>query len=75
MARQQVGQPAPIVVTVPRHASAAASDDLLTEIKKLAESEGKHFAYDHAGPSQSARSKAAVRFVCYISFEETNYIL
>ncbi|KAF8676976.1 Vps51/Vps67 [Rhizoctonia solani] len=58
------GQPTtPVVVTVPRHASALISGDLVTEIKQLAESEGKQFANDHGGSSQSARSKAAVRVV------------
>ncbi|CAE6395993.1 unnamed protein product [Rhizoctonia solani] len=56
------GQPTtPVVVTVPRHASALISGDLVTEIKQLAESEGKQFANDHGGSSQSARSKAAVQ--------------
>ncbi|QRW18494.1 hypothetical protein RhiXN_03418 [Rhizoctonia solani] len=45
----------------PRHASALISGDLVTEIKQLAESEGKQFANDHGGSSQSARSKAAVQ--------------
>ncbi|CCO36753.1 Protein fat-free homolog [Rhizoctonia solani AG-1 IB] len=56
------GQPTtPVVITVPRHASALASGDLLTEIKQLAESEGKHFANDHGGSRQGARSKAATQ--------------
>ncbi|CAE7075259.1 unnamed protein product [Rhizoctonia solani] len=53
--------PQPVVLTVPRHGSAATSGDLLTEIKQLAESEGKQFANDHGGSGQSARSKAAAQ--------------
>jgi hypothetical protein len=72
MARGQSAQPASIVVTVPRHASAVASEDLLAEVKKLAESEGKRFAYDHAGASQTARSKAAVSLVSKFAPTATN---
>ncbi|CAE6495255.1 unnamed protein product [Rhizoctonia solani] len=53
--------PTPVSITVPRHGSAVASGDLLTEVKQLAESEGKHFANDHGGSGQSARAKAAVQ--------------
>ncbi|CAE6474560.1 unnamed protein product [Rhizoctonia solani] len=56
------GEPtAPVIITVPRHGSAATSGDLLNEIKQLAESEGKQFANDHGGSRQSARSKAATQ--------------
>ncbi|KAJ1300065.1 hypothetical protein OPQ81_002547 [Rhizoctonia solani] len=53
--------PTPVVITIPRHASAVASGDLLNEVKQIAESEGKRFVNDHGGSNQSARSKAAAQ--------------
>ncbi|KAF8596560.1 hypothetical protein BDV93DRAFT_610831 [Ceratobasidium sp. AG-I] len=58
MARMIGGQPTPVAITVPRHASAPASDELVAEVKKLAESEGKRFCNDFGGTSQTARSRA-----------------
>lgn len=58
MGRTVGGGPIPVSITVPRHASAAATDELIAEVKKLAEAEGKHFRYDFGGTPQTARSRA-----------------
>ncbi|QRV75622.1 hypothetical protein RhiJN_03637 [Ceratobasidium sp. AG-Ba] len=58
MAREVGTQPTSVVITVPRHASAAASEELINEVKKLAESEGKHFVNDFTGTPQMAKSRA-----------------
>lgn len=60
MARGVGLQPASVTITVPRHASAAASDELVAEVKKLAAEEGKHFVNDFGGAPQTARSRAMV---------------
>ncbi|KAG8708557.1 hypothetical protein FRC09_001193 [Ceratobasidium sp. 395] len=58
MARGVGTQPTSVVLTVPRHASAAASEELISEVKKLAQEEGRNFVNDFAGTTQSGRSRA-----------------
>jgi hypothetical protein len=65
MARGVGLQPSSVVITVPRHASAAASDELVAEVKKLAEEEGKHFVNDFGGAPQTARSRAMVSVLSF----------
>ncbi|KAG9114456.1 hypothetical protein FRC07_007632 [Ceratobasidium sp. 392] len=58
MARGVGTQANPVILTVPRHASAAASEELINEVKKLAAEEGKNFVNDFGGGPQTARSRA-----------------
>ncbi|KAG8701639.1 hypothetical protein FRC08_003976 [Ceratobasidium sp. 394] len=58
MARGVGTQPDSVVLTVPRHASAAASEELINEVKKIAGEEGKNFVNDFGGGPHTARSRA-----------------
>ncbi|KAG8736944.1 hypothetical protein FRC10_008699 [Ceratobasidium sp. 414] len=61
MARGVGTQPGSVVLTVPRHASAAAPDELINRAKKLAEEEGRIFVNDFGGGPHTGRSRAVAQ--------------